>query len=297
MDTPKPTSSRVSVAGPWPLAWLNGQLTLLSGPEAALASRSRKPVEVEAHVILGTSGRSGPSSSRSVDLQRSLESRLRARLEGLGSPLYALKWKHWDMESGEPICAQRGSALRTSGNGSGSWPTPGVFDATNSNTPEQWLARQKRNPNMSSSSFPTALSVGAQMVEAGWGTPTENQPGGTAEQALERKRKAVSEGKQLGVSVTHLVHQAEMAGWVSPTVQDHSRGTKPPRPQDTGVPLSQQVGQISTGSPAQTASSGQLNPAFSLWLMGFGAEFLWCAPKDRPAPRFRKRGGSTEPEL
>lgn len=40
-------------------------------------------------------------------------------------------------------------------------------------------------------------------------------------------------------------------GWVSPTAQDHSRGDKPPRPHDTGVPLSQQA----TLSPWPTPSS------------------------------------------
>jgi hypothetical protein len=30
-----------------------------------------------------------------------------------------------------------------------------------------------------------------------------------------------------------------VAGWATPTAQDHSRGDKPPRPTDTGVPLSQ----------------------------------------------------------
>lgn len=34
---------------------------------------------------------------------------------------------------------------------------------------------------------------------------------------------------------------ASLAGWCSPTAQDGSRGSLPPRPQDTGVPLSQQA--------------------------------------------------------
>lgn len=34
---------------------------------------------------------------------------------------------------------------------------------------------------------------------------------------------------------------AQLAGWCSPTAQDGSRGDKPPRPTDTGVPLSQQA--------------------------------------------------------
>lgn len=100
-----------------------------------------------------------------------------------------------------------------------------------------------------------------------------------------------------------------LAGWVSPTAQDHSRGGLPARTHDTGIPLSQQVafvgwatpahrdyrypnnesyqarsestkgeqlnnqvvhhGPTPTSSPAETASSGVLEPAFSRWLQGY----------------------------
>lgn len=68
-------------------------------------------------------GQSSSDSSRSVALQRSLESKLHQRLDAHGSPEYGLIWKRWDMESGPPICALRGSARRTSGSASGGWQT------------------------------------------------------------------------------------------------------------------------------------------------------------------------------
>jgi hypothetical protein len=48
---------------------------------------------------------------------------------------------------------------------------------------------------------------------ASWGTPHGETYGGTAEQGLERKRKAIANGSKLGVSVTILEHQAQLASW------------------------------------------------------------------------------------
>jgi hypothetical protein len=45
-----------------------------------------------------------------------------------GSTLFRLTWKEWATPSGRPICALRGLAHRTSGNGCTSWLSPATED-------------------------------------------------------------------------------------------------------------------------------------------------------------------------
>ncbi len=85
--------------------------------------------------------------------------------------------------------------------------------------------------------------------------------------------------------------------WPTPTAADSRRGCMPPRPQDTGIPLSQAIG-LAVGLPPfgsrDTTTKGVgLNPAFPCWLMGFPVEWLLCAPVSSPAPRTRKRSTGT----
>ena len=126
------TSSLASEAGPTPCALRDGLTTDPCGPVRALASPSPLPGNSAAPTTSDTFGLSSPDLLDSVSLQQSLESRLRQRLEGTGSALYDLTWKQWDMQSGPPICALRGSVRRTSGSVStgeqAGWPTPAARD-------------------------------------------------------------------------------------------------------------------------------------------------------------------------
>lgn len=54
----------------------------------------------------------------------------------------------------------------------------------------------------------------------GWATPAGHEAGGTPEQFLERKRKAVENGSELGVSLTSLSLQAQLASWPTPQRED-----------------------------------------------------------------------------
>lgn len=70
------------------------------------------------------SGRSGSGSSRSADLTRSLESRLRAKVASAGSTLFRLTWKDRVTPLGRVIPSLLGSALLTCEAVCTSWATP-----------------------------------------------------------------------------------------------------------------------------------------------------------------------------
>jgi len=124
--SPNATSSPGLEGGQKRCASLESPLTCRCGLAPAHASPSHQPGSAGAPTTSGTCGQSSATSSASAALQSSLESRLRVLTEGTGSTLYELKWKHWDMQLGPPICALRASVRRTFDNGftSSGWPTP-----------------------------------------------------------------------------------------------------------------------------------------------------------------------------
>ena len=126
------TSLPVSEPGVASCATPDGRTTSTSGRGRARVRTSPALASGEASTVISTSGLNGSDSSRPVDLLLSLESRLRARLEGRGSTLYSLTWKELATPAGRSIFQLRASAVRTRGSGSTSWPTPVKEDARSS---------------------------------------------------------------------------------------------------------------------------------------------------------------------
>src|SRR5687768_1089851 len=97
--TPPATSSPVSADGLTLFPSQDGSQLALFGQHPALANPSARRANGKAKPTSATCGPSSEPLSPSAALQRSLESRLRARLDVNGSPEYALTWKSWDMPS------------------------------------------------------------------------------------------------------------------------------------------------------------------------------------------------------
>lgn len=289
-DSCSAISSPASVSGPWPCAVPAGQTTDLFGPVPVLANLSARQARELGLLTSGTFGRTSTTSSRSADLQRSLESRLQAATQTLGSTLYRMTWKAWDTGSGRSRSRLRASVLRTSGTGSTGWPTPtaalaekgvrtfegGLLEAMRNHGPDlAAVACLTGWPTPQARDFKGANEPGNELTHnsrplneqvrlAGWGTPTASEPGGSVEQYLAR-----SQGKTGNTFPSMLTHQVQ--AWLP----------GPARRTATGETL--------TGSAAGMDAGGQLNPAHSRWLMGLPPEWDACAPTAmRSAPRRRK---------
>ena len=306
--TTPPTGSQASEDGRGLSDSQDGPTIGPSGPPLSPASPSAQPESLEAWATNGTFGPLFEGMSPSAALQSSLESRLRARLDGYGSPEYALTWKHWDMRSGLRILQRRASGRRTSANGSSGWPTPYANEDRAEKYTDETTARHMAQGRH------VHLAQVVKTTHAGWQTPktppgggqaTRETPGGGLRKLEDQVLLAGwgtptgNDGKDIPSGDANSRLKAQVHGWNSPRGTDGSNGG----PNQAGGALSHDAaltpnameggqtsrggdrkgemltgGLIRTGSSAPTEKRGVLAPEFSRWLQAFPAGWGDYAP-------------------
>ncbi len=236
----------------------------------------------------------------------SLQSALEANLNGPGSTIYSTVWKPHVTPLGRQIYRLRASGRRTSDSEHSSvpsgWMTPTTSDTRSYSETAlmTWLEKKTTNGHGMD------LNMAGQL--SGWITPQAHDPSprgsgqklkhGTKHGCADLNADAALSGwntpratdgsnggpNQAGGALTP---DAALSGWPTPTSRDHKDGKECPN-----VPLNALLGRVAwltanpqaaritadgtmlTGCSAGMESGGQLNPAFSGWLMGFPE--AWC---------------------
>lgn len=323
-DSPKCISSTASQDG-------QGRSTSPDGTETDLFGAPLSPAKVSAPqdskrdstTSEANYGSHSSPSSESIALCESLANKCRQRFDLVGSIEYAQTWKRKVTPSGFPYWEHTASARPTGDSGSTGWRTPDSNQRGGAITdPEKVLSRIEKGHQ---------VNLEDQACLVGWPTPQvctgpNNSENRGKDHGGERARMTPQNVPDLvgwptasardwkdtpGMSTTgtnpdgsertrldQLPRVAALAGWVSPTAQDHSRGDKPPRPHDRGVPLSQQVAMVKPWATprAEDAESSGMRHSRGV------ADTLTAQTAPWPTPNTMEggqtsRGGSRKDEL
>lgn len=250
-----------SVAGNLPCTLPGGLPIGQPGPAVVPVSRTQQRASKKVKRTKGTFGQKCSGSSASVALQSSLVSRLKPRLDSVGSMEYSQTWRAKATPAGRSYWAHTASARRTSDSESTGWPTPTAQNAQGgpattvdpgnhftlqtaallTGWPTPQACDGPNNGTNRGNGQRRARNTPQNVPDlVGWPSPTASDTTGGK----------IPLGHANRSNITKLKQVSSIVGWATPTAQDHSRGGRPPRSTDTGVPLSQMAALAGWVSPS-----------------------------------------------
>jgi len=263
---------------------LAGQMTDPCGAEAHPANPSVSQEIEKEKTTLDISGPSSSISSASASLQQSLENRLRAQLGTTGSTIYKLTWKQKATPAQWQYCQLVASVPRTKETDSSmsrkGWATPNAADSTRGPV-KGGLNEKGQRVAKDGTKFGTTLVTEAQFL-TGWATPQTRdwKESYTNQEAIGRRIAAKGTGHSVPLDVQQL------SAWATPNSRDWKDSPGQTTDREAGRKRFDQVPRqafgIQSSTPtAETESTApsQLNPRFSLWLMGYPIEWAYCGER------------------
>jgi len=325
-DTSSFTLSPALASGAMPCDALGGRTIGEFGQCPARANLSARQAKAAGLLMSGTFGPPRTTLLESARLASCLVNRLRAKTDLAGSTLYKLTWKDRATPAGRLISALRASARPISDSASGGlekgWNTPRATDGSNG------------GPSQAGGALPADAAL------SGWptpmaGTPAQNGNNAAGNSDYSRKVADLSgwptpttrdhkDGSEcLNVPVNALLGRAVWAaGWPTPNCPSGGRSMSIEKMDITGrtpdgrkhtASLEHAVkfatparltasGEMLTGCSAGMESGGQLNPEFSLWLMGIPNAWASCGvramqslrPPRKPSSKPTKKVAPTD---
>jgi hypothetical protein len=252
---------------PWP----DGSIRDQYGQVHARANLSARQVKALGLLTSGIYGLPGSILSESADLSESLVSRLQVSCRG--GILFRQTWKAKVTPAGRRYWVHIASAHRISDNDCTGWPTPNASNVKGAIISLESIEKRKSKGSQQN------LQDIAQL--AAWPTPASTD-------AMRHPGENFT---------TKNITLNNAAAWATPCQRDYrTANLKSFKERGGGMKGEQwnnQVvhsGPIATGSNAETEKRGQLNPAHSLWLMGYPVtEWESCAGLEMQSCRKSRR--------
>jgi len=258
------TSSQASQVGASHSNLQGGPKTVLSGPQAFLASHSARQVNNSAPVMNVTSGQYSVNSCDSAALSTSLGSRLQMLLEKVGSMEYQQTRKLKDTPAGRPYWAHTAQAARTPVKDSSGLPKKLKRESIEMRMMSSCVADATKNP------LEVCVHVSTEKCSA------ETATNGHTHFSMTSRLTDAS--------------GAEAVGWSTPCMNEDAAGSLKGNMQQM---FSHQVrGLISSCDDLSEADYAALRVLIAQWLMGFPPSWAYCGAMAMPSSRRSRQHSS-----